>query len=119
MDAVDGLTLHPDVLAYIVTIVRATREHPLLELGASPRTGVKLSRLVRALSLLRGQDYVDLDTVKEIIIPAMAHRVNCRDPQGSATEVLTDIVKSTAVDPSYKDIVKRASRAGRDSPRQP
>ncbi len=109
MEAVDTLPLHPDVLAYIISIVRASREHPLLELGASPRTGVKLSRLVRALARVRGQDYVDLDTVKEIIIPAMAHRVACRDPRASAGEILTDIVHSTPVDPAYAGIVRQPS----------
>ena len=107
MDKVDEMELHPDVLAYIIAIVRATRSHPQLELGASPRTGVKLSRLVRALALLRGRDYVDLDMVKEIIIPAMAHRVSCHDPQLSATVILEEIMQSTAVDPTYAKIVKK------------
>ena len=106
MDRVDELELHPDLLSYIVKIIRATREDPGLELGASPRTGVKLSRLVRALALLRGLDYVDLDTVKEIIIPAMAHRVSAQDPQVSTADVLRDIMSSTSVDPSYARIVK-------------
>lgn len=105
MEAVDQMDLHPDVLSYIISIVRATRNHPQLELGASPRTGVKLSRLVRALALVRGQDFPTIDTVKEVVPPAMAHRVECYDAEISEKEVLEDILKNTAVDPSYKSIV--------------
>jgi len=105
MGKVDGVTLHPDVLSYIVRIVQATRSHPQLEQGASPRTGVKVSRLVRALALVRGMDYVTIDLVKEIIQPAVAHRLRCFDPETAAADVLDEIIRKTPVDSSYREIV--------------
>src|SRR6185295_10677321 len=53
---VDQVSLHPDVAAYIVRLVRHTRKHPGVITGASPRAGIKLSRLARALALVRGAD---------------------------------------------------------------
>jgi MoxR-like ATPase len=77
---VDEVQIHPEVGAYIVTCVRQTRTHPDIETGASPRAGVRISRLVRSLALCRGLDYVPLDFVKETFVPAMAHRIITRDP---------------------------------------
>jgi MoxR-like ATPase len=77
---VDQVQIHPDVTAYIVACVRQTRSNPDIESPASPRAGVRISRLVRSLALCRGLDYVPVDFVKEIFIPAMAHRVITRDP---------------------------------------
>ena len=50
---VDQVTIHQDVVDYIVYCVRQTRSHAEVLMGASPRTGVKVSRLCRALALLR------------------------------------------------------------------
>ncbi len=108
MDMVDGLSLHPDVLDYLVRLVRATRGHPKLKQGASPRSGVKLSRLARALALVRGLDYVDIDLIKEIAIPAMAHRLECHDAESDAKLVLADIMRELPVDPPYKKLVQSA-----------
>jgi MoxR-like ATPase len=108
MAAVDAMEIHPDVLDYIIAVVRATRNHPQLELGASPRTGVKLSRLVRALALVRGRSYPDIDTVKELVLPAMAHRIECFDAEIDEKDVLREIMGNTAVDPSYRSIVRES-----------
>ncbi len=105
MAAVDQMEIHRDVLDYIVSVVRATRNHPQLELGASPRTGVKLSRLVRALALVRGRSYPSIDDVKEVLLPAVAHRLECFDAEIDEKDVLRDIIKNTSVDPSYRAIV--------------
>ena len=77
---VDKVQMDPDVGAYIVSCIRQTRSHPDIESPASPRAGVRISRLVRSLALCRGLDYVPLDFVKETFILAMAHRVVTRDP---------------------------------------
>ena len=95
---VDDVQLHPDITAYIVACVRQTRSHPDIETPASPRAGVRLSRLVRALSLCRGMDYVTIDHVKEVFIPAMAHRIFTRDPSIAAENVLQEILDSVPVE---------------------
>ena len=60
---------------YIVTIIGATRDHPDIALGASPRGSLFLFRGAQALALIRGRDYVLPDDVKELIVPIMRHRI--------------------------------------------
>lgn len=98
----DKLDLHPEVLDYLVRAIRASREHPQLSTGASPRTGVKLSRLARALCLVRGEGSVSIDTIKEIFIPGVAHRIEVRDPATNPAEVLAEILASLPVEPGRK-----------------
>ena len=96
---VDGISIHPDVIDYIVVCVRQTRYHPDVLMGASPRTGVKVSRLIRSLALIRGMDYVTIDLVKEVFITGVAHRLVMKDPEQPATDVLEKILATVPVDP--------------------
>jgi MoxR-like ATPase len=95
---VDEVQMHPDISAYIVDCVRQTRVHPDIETGASPRAGVRISRLVRSLALCRGLDYVPIDFVKETFITAMAHRIITRDPSIPPEAPLESILNSVPVD---------------------
>ena len=95
---VDEVEIHPEVIDYIVECVRQTRAHPDVQLGGSPRTGVKLSRMARALALLRGEDYVSIDLVKEILVPAVAHRLVMQDPSQSAVPVVEEVMAKVPVD---------------------
>jgi MoxR-like ATPase len=63
---------------YAVAIVDATRAHPSLQVGASPRGSIALVKLARARAALRGDDYVTPDDVKAIAVPALAHRLVLR-----------------------------------------
>jgi len=96
---VDEVQMHPDVTAYIVNCVRATRQHPDIETPASPRAGVRISRLARSLALCRGMDYVSVDLIKEIFIHAMAHRIITRDPSIPPETPLLSILNSVPVEP--------------------
>ncbi|MCL2186062.1 MAG: MoxR family ATPase [Treponema sp.] len=96
---VDDVQMHPDVVTYIVNCVRFTRMHPDIETPASPRAGVRISRLARSLALCRGMDYVTVDIVKEIYIHAMAHRIITRDPSIPPETPLTSILNSVPVEP--------------------
>jgi MoxR-like ATPase len=96
---VDKIQMHPDVTSYIVSCVRATRIHPDIETPASPRSGVRISRLARSLALCRGMDYVPIDFVKEIFIHAMAHRIVTRDPSIPPEAPLESILNSVPVEP--------------------
>ncbi|MDR1636406.1 MAG: MoxR family ATPase [Treponema sp.] len=100
---VDGIQLHPDVGAYIVDCVRQSRVHPDIETGASPRAGVRISRLVRSLALCRGLDYVPIDFVKECFISAMAHRIVTRDPSIAPELPLESILNSVPVEPKNRE----------------
>src|SRR5437773_1431953 len=63
------------VLEYAVAIVRATREHPGIAVGASPRGSIALIRAGRARALLDGRGFVTPDDVKAIALPALRHRI--------------------------------------------
>ena len=60
---------------YIVDIVEATRNHPDVYLGASPRASIMLLRASRALAAAAERDYVVPDDVKALTVPALAHRI--------------------------------------------
>jgi MoxR-like ATPase len=60
---------------YIVALSDATRKHPDVYLGASPRASIMLLRASRALAAADGRDYVVPDDVKALVVPVMAHRI--------------------------------------------
>ena len=66
---VDHVTISRDVVRYIVQLTRRTRQYPGVVTGCSPRAGIKLSRLARALALIRGMDYCTIDLAKELVGP--------------------------------------------------
>jgi len=64
-----------DVRSYIVALVEATRRHPDLYLGASPRASIMLLRASRAMAAAEGRDYVIPDDVKGLAVPVLSHRI--------------------------------------------
>ena len=72
---VDNITVHNDILDYIVNISNATRISSSLRLGASPRASIDLLKSSKAKAFLVGRDYVIPDDVKEMIIPILRHRI--------------------------------------------
>jgi MoxR-like ATPase len=98
---VDKIQMHDDITSYIVSCVRQTRVHPDIETPASPRAGVRISRLARSLALCRGMDYVSIDLVKEIFIHAMAHRIITRDPSIPPEALLQNILNTVPVDAKF------------------
>ncbi|MBQ4899687.1 MoxR family ATPase [Paenibacillus sp. Marseille-P2973] len=67
-----------DLLGYIIRITEATRKHPEVRLGASPRASGALLRASQGFALVRGRDYVTPDDIKEVAIPVLAHRLMLR-----------------------------------------
>ena len=65
----------PSLKKYIVDLTEATRDHPDVFLGASPRASLYLLRASRAMAACRGRDYVVPDDIKDLIVPVLAHRV--------------------------------------------
>ncbi len=63
------------IAAYIVSLTSATREHPHVQVGASPRGSLALYQLTRAFAMVHGRDFVLPDDVKAMAIPALAHRL--------------------------------------------
>ncbi len=67
--------IDPVLRNYLVQVIRATREHPDVELGASPRATLGLYRCAQALAGIRGQEYVTPDDIKTLATPTLAHRI--------------------------------------------
>jgi MoxR-like ATPase len=60
---------------YIVSLATTTRQHPHVQVGASPRGSLALYQLARAHAMVQGRDFVLPDDVKAMAIPALAHRL--------------------------------------------
>jgi MoxR-like ATPase len=86
---------------YIVALVAATRKHPSIYLGASPRGSLALFRTAQALALLSGRNYVLPDDVKALAVPALAHRAilsSADQSQGKdSRDYIEEIVRATPV----------------------
>ncbi|MBB4303990.1 MoxR-like ATPase [Rhodobium orientis] len=73
--AIDAIILDDDILAYILRLVRATRESADIAFGASTRAADALAGAARALAALSGRDYAIPDDVKRLFVPALRHRI--------------------------------------------
>lgn len=69
------VTLSPEIQAYIVDLVRATRSNGHLQYGASPRATTMLASAARAYAVLAGRDFVIPDDIKFLARPLLRHRV--------------------------------------------
>lgn len=67
--------VEPSVRAYLVQLVRATRVHQGIRLGASPRATQRLHRAAQALAAVQGRGFVIPDDVKQLVVPVLAHRL--------------------------------------------
>jgi MoxR-like ATPase len=86
---------------YIVSFAEATRKHPDVYLGASPRASIMLLRASRAVAACEGRDYVIPDDVKALVVPVMAHRLIVSADAAMAgrtpTSVLVELLDEVAV----------------------
>ncbi len=72
---IDGIILDEDILAYILRLVRATRESAEIAFGASTRAADALAAAARALAGLSGRDFALPDDVKRLFVPTLRHRI--------------------------------------------
>ncbi|HYT10600.1 MAG TPA: MoxR family ATPase, partial [Mycobacteriales bacterium] len=75
---VERVAVDEDVLRYCVDLTVATRSHPSVDVGASPRGAQALVLVARAVAVLDGRDYVLPEDVKECAVAALAHRLTLR-----------------------------------------
>jgi MoxR-like ATPase len=97
-DTVRALTVAPQVVNYLVDLVRASRDHPDLRLGASPRSSVALYRASQAAAFLSGRAFVIPEDVRSIVGAVLGHRlildVDRRLRGAGVDDVLADLVNS-------------------------
>jgi MoxR-like ATPase len=100
-ESVEQVTVHEDVLRYVVSLAAASRQHPQIAVGASPRAELDIVQLARARSLLLGRDYVIPEDVKALAVPAMAHRITLRPEmwvrQVRNSDVVEDLLRRVPV----------------------
>lgn len=98
---VSSVKTEQGVQSYIVDLVRNTRTHPSVLYGGSPRASVALLLCSKALSALRGRDFVTPDDVRDIARPVLRHRLGLRaeaELDGATPDsVITDILQSVGV----------------------
>ena len=86
------------VVHYIVDLITATRSHPQLSRGASPRATLAVTAMAKAVARLRGRDFVVPKDVQEVFLPTVAHRLllsSQAEGQGLTAEaILTELLKS-------------------------
>ena len=99
--AVRGVLVSDDVETYLLSVIRSTREHADVRLGASPRSAVALYRVSQAWAALDGRDFVLPDDVRRLVRPVLEHRIVLdldRELRGATREqVLSDVLDQTAV----------------------
>ena len=71
----NDLYVHDSIYDYIVSIVEATREHPLFSMGASPRGSIALLRMAKGMATLDGRDYVTPEDIRDVLTDVLGHRV--------------------------------------------
>jgi MoxR-like ATPase len=101
IDDAREIFVEESVNRYVVALLRHTRADERLYLGASPRAGIALLRVAKALALAEGRDYVLPDDVKAVAVPVLAHRLilgpEARAGGMSAPDLVTEAVEHTPV----------------------
>ncbi len=95
-DAVARTYLSQEIVAYIVSLIQATRVHPLLERGASPRATLAVVSMAKALACLHGRDYVVPDDVRSAFPQIVSHRLelSARAKDRPIENVLSSILQA-------------------------
>jgi len=89
--SLEDVQVSADLVEYVVALVGATRGHRQIQVGASPRGGLAIMQLARGQALLQLRDYVIPDDIKNVAVPALAHRITLR-PELWVRQVRTDDV---------------------------
>ncbi len=96
---VEEIHVDDDILGYVADLVQGTRAHRQVEIGASPRGSLAIFKLSRARAVFHSRDYVIPDDVKEVVVPALIHRmimkaeswVKGTDPKAVVDEVMKTV----------------------------
>ena len=100
-ESLESVQLHPDLLEYVVALVAATRTHPQVTVGASPRGTLAVIQLARGHAALAGRGYVTPEDIKAVAVPALAHRLVLRPEmwvrQVSGEDVAREVLASVPV----------------------
>ena len=106
-DSLSQIRVSPEVAGYLVSLVGATRSHPMVRMGASPRASRALFRAARAWAAMAGRSFVTPDDIQALIHPVLAHRLlltnEARLSGVTADGVLDQIAAQLPVPPAAGD----------------
>jgi len=85
------------VMEYILQVVRRTRQSDYLLVGASPRAGIALLLVSKALAAMRGRSFVTPDDVKQMALPTLRHRLILK-PEAEVEGLTADRILKTLLD---------------------
>ena len=98
------------VADYIVALVRASREHSALSMGASPRGSRSLYRASKVWAAMNGRNYVTPDDIQQLAQPVLAHRLaltgEARFSGTTAEKVVDDLLNQVAIPPRNEDLFR-------------
>lgn len=96
---VEEVYIDPQVVDYMVALVAATRSHPMILRGASPRASLSMASMAKAVAMLKGRDYVTPDDVQTVFVDTIAHRLllapEAEARQLSASRILQELLQKT------------------------
>ena len=102
----DAVYVSEDLAGYVVELCRSTREHPSLQLGASPRAAKILYRCAKALAALNGRDYVLPEDISALAEPVLCHRLMLssrgRVEGKTVSAVMQEILAAVPVPPDLR-----------------
>lgn len=100
----DSVYIKPEVVDYMVALIGATRDHPMILRGASPRATLSMASMAKAVAMLKGRDFVTPDDVKTLAHPVLEHRLvlssGARFSGASAAAVLDDVLSRVEASPA-------------------
>jgi MoxR-like ATPase len=100
IDEVRKSYLAPEIVSYAVRLASASREHPAVRYGASPRGSIALIRAAQALGATEGRDFVTPDDVKDVAHPVLDHRLvltpDAELNQRKTSEIVDELLAGTA-----------------------
>ena len=102
INEVKKVRVDESIYGYVASIVEATRTHPAVKLGGSPRAGIAVVKLAKALAYLDNRNYVIPDDVKNVAKPALIHRIILKSEyeiEGVTPESIVDQILSKVPTP--------------------
>jgi MoxR-like ATPase len=118
--SLEKVEVDDDLLNYVIALITATRAHPQVQVGSSPRGGLALVQLARAHAVLRDRDYVVPEDVKAIAVAGLAHRITLRPElwvrRISSDDIIAGLVQSVPTPRTTPNA--RAGRQGQQDSNQ-
>ena len=100
-ESLEGVHIDPDLLGYVVDLVGATRKHPQVMVGASPRGTLAVIQLARGHAVLAGREFVAPEDVKAVAVAALSHRLVLRPEmwvrQVTGEDIVTELMRQLPV----------------------